>query len=98
MNPRKKFPPNRGRRQVKDITIESYSDESLQSASLLQPENFKKDNKLTKSNLTNDISSTTKDEKTKNNVVDLRLEPITFVSGNPFVEITKGILHLYKEE
>ncbi|XKL64318.1 hypothetical protein PGB90_004404 [Kerria lacca] len=98
MNPRKKFPPNRGRRQVKDITIESYSDESLQSASLLQPENFKKDNKLTKSNLTNDISSTTKDEKTKNNVVDLRLEPITFVSGNPFVEITKGILHLYKED
>ncbi|XP_059478624.1 BRCA1-associated protein-like [Neocloeon triangulifer] len=24
-------------------------------------------------------------------------EPVAFVSGNPFVEVTKGILHLYKE-
>jgi hypothetical protein len=25
-------------------------------------------------------------------------EQINFTSGNPFVEVTKGILHLYKEE
>lgn len=25
-------------------------------------------------------------------------EQINFISGNPFVEVTKGILHLYKEE
>jgi len=26
------------------------------------------------------------------------LENVPFVSGNPFVEVTKGILHLYKEK
>jgi hypothetical protein len=25
-------------------------------------------------------------------------EQINFISGNPFVEVTKGVLHLYKEE
>jgi hypothetical protein len=25
-------------------------------------------------------------------------DQINFISGNPFVEVTKGILHLYKEE
>lgn len=23
---------------------------------------------------------------------------VTFLSGNPFVEVTKGVLHLYKEK
>jgi hypothetical protein len=25
-------------------------------------------------------------------------EQMNFISGNPFVEVTKGILHLYKEK
>lgn len=36
------------------------------------------------------LTSTTKDFENKNE--------IGFFSGNPFVEITKGVLHLYKEE
>lgn len=88
----------RGRRQVKDVTIETYTstEGSSGAVSLLKPETSKKE-KSKKSKDAKNIN-TEKDETTKNNVIDLRLEPISFLSGNPFVEVTKGILHLYKEE
>jgi len=31
-------------------------------------------------------------------IVDGDVKKITYLSGNPFVEITKGVLHLYKEK
>jgi len=86
-----KSPPNRGRRQVKDITIETYtSQDRTDDASLLKSGCGKQVD-------VGDCNKKQPDEK-KNNVVDLRLEPITFLSGNPLIEVTKGILHLYKEE
>lgn len=102
MSSQSKYRSIRGRRQVKDVTIETYSstESSSATASLLKAETSKKEKpskKSTEEKLTSGCS-VDKDEKTKSNVVDLRLEPITFVSGNPFVEVTKGILHLYKEE
>lgn len=91
MSLQKKSPSNRGRRQMKDITIETYtSQERTEDASLLKSGCVKQVDG-------SDATKKSTDEK-KNNVVDLRLEPITFLSGNPFVEVTKGILHLYKEE
>lgn len=100
MSSQKKLPSNRGRRQVKEITIETYpSTENAESASLLKPEGSKKNSKCKKAgNASKTAVATQPDEMTKSNVVDLRLEPITFVSDNKFVEFTKGILHLYKEE
>ena len=101
MSSQNKFRTMRGRRQVNDVTIETYTslDITSNSVSILQAETSKKDK--SKKNSEEDVKNTLiveKDEKTKSNVVDLRLEPITFMSGNPFVEVTKGILHLYKEE
>ncbi len=98
MSSRCQFTSNRGRRQVKNITIETYGGtENSESSSLLKNDS-KDGNKYKKSSSSADITSAKNDEKGKNNVVDLRLEPITFISGNPFVEVTKGILHLYKDE
>lgn len=91
-----KLPSNRGRRQVKEVTIETFTNsENTESASLLKPDSSKK---YKKSGPSKDQNASKKDEKTRSNVVDLRLEPIRFFSGNPYVEVTKGILHLYKEE
>lgn len=100
MSSQNKFRTMRGRRQVKDVTIETYnsSDNTSSAVSLLQSETSKKDKSKKSSKEMKNTPSIEKDEKTKSNVVDLRLEPITFMSGNPFVELTKGILHLYKEE
>ncbi|XP_065207884.1 BRCA1-associated protein [Planococcus citri] len=100
MSSKNKFRTMRGRRQVKDVTIETFtsSDNTSSSVSLLQPETSKKEKSKKISKEVKKTPSVEKDEKTKSNVVDLRLEPITFVSGNAFVEVTKGILHLYKED
>lgn len=100
MSSQKKSLPNRGCRQVKDISIETYtSSENNANASLLNQVISKKSSKSKKAeNISKVAVNIQSNEKTKNNVVDLRMEPITFVSGNPFVEVTKGILHLYKEE
>lgn len=100
MSAQKKLLSNRGCRQVKDISIETYtSPENNANTSLLNPEVSKKSSKSKKAeNISKVAVNIQSNEKTKNNVVDLRMEPITFVSGNPFVEVTKGILHLYKEE
>lgn len=97
---RGKLPSNRGRRQVKDISIDTYSNpENTESASLLTTDSLKKPKKVgPKSGPSKDENVPKKDEKTRSNVVDLRLEPITFVSGNHMMEVTRGILHLYKEE
>lgn len=100
MTSRGKFPSNRGQRQVKDISIDTYSSpENTESAALLKTDSLKKPKKAAaKSGPSKDQNVSKKDEKTRSNVVDLRLEPITFVSGNHRMEVTKGILHLYKEE
>lgn len=100
MSSQKKSLPNRGCRQVKDISIETYtSSENNANASLLNQVISKKSSKSKKAeNISKVAVNIQSNEKTKNNVVDLRMEPITFVSGNPFVEVTKGILHLYKED
>nr|CAD7575745.1 unnamed protein product [Timema californicum] len=86
----------RGRRDMRDITIETYSNnsEGRQSPGLLHiPENDLLPTQTVKEPKPRSSSSCEPDcdsnaiSKTK----------IAFVSGNPFVEITKGILHLFKE-
>nr|CAD7416961.1 unnamed protein product [Timema poppensis] len=86
----------RGRRDMRDITIETYSNnsEGRQSPGLLHiPENDLPPTQTVKEPKPRSSSSCEPDcdsnaiSKTK----------IAFVSGNPFVEITKGILHLFKE-
>lgn len=93
-----RFLPSRGRRQVKDVSIETYTNKNSEPEPLLKKaQTTTKKEKCDKSSSSKEYNVVEKDEK-KNNIVDLREEPISFVSGNPYVEITKGVLHLYKAE
>lgn len=77
---------SRARREVREYTVETYSNVSEGSIpGPLVSESYR---------------SKDSDESAKGlppNDVGLSSELVNFVSGNPFVEITKGILHLYKE-
>ena len=74
----------RGRRGMRDITVETYtlSTESKESTPLEGAEQSKESTPAT-------VASTSSSEAPDGS--------IKFVSGNPFVEVTKGLLHMYKE-
>ncbi|XP_049768273.1 BRCA1-associated protein isoform X1 [Schistocerca cancellata] len=85
----------RGRREMRNLTIETYSNdgesrprglipgsESRESTPLCLPEE--------------DSKSRRSCDSESESAYKIRSQ-IPFVSGNPFVEVTKGILHLYKE-
>lgn len=75
---------NRGQRKIRDISVETFPSrlENARDDWGLLP-------KCSRENTPgSDKSKESGEEKTE----------IGFFSGNPFVEITKGILHLYKEE
>lgn len=94
----------RGRREPRNITIETYPNVSEGSVSLLSslPIRSNKSNSVSKSNSEdlsysiNVVSSNGTGEGTQSTFCPT--EPINFFSGNRFVEVTQGILHLYKEE
>lgn len=75
---------NRGQRKVRDISVETFPSrlECSRDDWGLLP-------KCSRENTP--ASDKTKEYSEEKN-------EIGFFSGNPFVEITKGILHLYKEE
>jgi BRCA1-associated protein len=97
----------RGRRKSRELTVETYGrvDGTAPVESLING-NSKKIDFLKKPNSqTNSKGSTSKGLKKKqknkrNNVenVSNAAEQINFISGNPFVEVTKGVLHVYKEK
>uniref|UniRef100_T1J2K9 BRCA1-associated protein n=1 Tax=Strigamia maritima TaxID=126957 RepID=T1J2K9_STRMM len=75
---------HRGRRHLHDITIETFT--------------------RTDPNSANSAASSRPSSKEASPVADVKNEKkqkfvnqVNFFSGNPFVEVTKGILHLYKE-
>ncbi|XP_008548344.1 BRCA1-associated protein [Microplitis demolitor] len=94
----------RGRREPRNITIETYPNVSEGSVSLLSslPIRSNKSNSVSKSNSEdlsysiNVVSSNGTGEGTQSTFCPT--EPINFFSGNRFVEVTQGILHLYKED
>ncbi|XP_057339840.1 BRCA1-associated protein [Microplitis mediator] len=95
----------RGRREPRNITIETYPNVSEGSVSLLSslPIRSNKSNSISKSNSEdlpypiNVVSSNGTAEGTQSNYCP-STEQIDFFSGNRFVEVTQGILHLYKED
>ncbi|KAJ9588922.1 hypothetical protein L9F63_017800, partial [Diploptera punctata] len=85
----------RGRREMRDITIETYSREPEDvrprglipgSESAPKPQTSSE----VKPRLLCDTEAIESSYKSR--------DQINFISGNPFVEVTKGILHLYKED
>ncbi|XP_056632592.1 BRCA1-associated protein [Diorhabda sublineata] len=75
---------NRGQRKIRDISVETFPSrlESPRNDWGLLPKYSRE---------VTPISDSTKDPVEKES-------EIGFFSGNPFVEITKGIIHLYKED
>lgn len=93
----------RGRRKSRELTVESYGrvDSTTPVVPLIN-ENSKKNEFLKKPN-TKALNSKGSKKKNKNKRnhnenVSAAAEQINFISGNPFVEVTKGILHVYKEK
>ncbi|XP_046386167.1 BRCA1-associated protein [Ischnura elegans] len=112
----------RGRREMQEITIETYENKSqdpiendeTEKDSNVHGIDIKNDN--SKKSTTGDTSDSSvfpikscekgSDSETISEACDQRSaeiskqrlpETLGFISGNPFVEITKGVLHLYKE-
>lgn len=92
----------RGRRKSRELTVETYG--RVDGAASVEPliDNSKSIEFLKKPS-TKGLSSKGLKKKNKNkqnNKVNISngVEQINFISGNPFVEVTKGVLHVYKEK
>ncbi|XP_063989228.1 BRCA1-associated protein [Diachasmimorpha longicaudata] len=89
----------RGRREPRDITVESYASVTEGPVPLLSSQGSSKPhsrpNSEESSSSSNQINAATVEGAPANTS---STDQINFISGNPFVEVTKGILHLYKEE
>lgn len=83
----------RMRRNVREYTVETYASDQSQVQTLFPGSSLKAEAGNSSSGLS--MCSTHEHEDLKAH--DRPYDQIHFVSGNPFVEVTKGILHLYKE-
>lgn len=92
----------RGCREPRDITVETYANITEGPVALLSSSS----SLLSSSSKSYSSSRPNSEEKTLSNVDTIeatssstsQTDQINFISGNPFVEVTKGILHLYKED
>ena len=85
----------RGNRKMSDVTIETYTDFDAGGAGPATSNSSKE----TSPSVDEKSSSVTSSRRSTKDSTPLEgnADTINFVSGNPFVEVTKGILHLYKE-
>lgn len=82
---------SRGRRQMGEVTVKTFTEFEKPKDSVLTEErgsSSSKDNskESTPASIAGSSTSSTSNDHIK------------FISGNPFVEVTKGVLHLYKEK
>lgn len=98
-----------GCREPSDLTIETYSDPSKEKKPiplLSQSQSSRTSSKSQSTSRENSeekyISSSGSTSNMDNTqgatALNVPSEQINFISGNPFVEVTKGILHLFKEK
>jgi len=93
----------RGQRKSRELTVETYG--PIDGTAPVKPlieENSKKIEFLKKSNVKvlNSKGSKKRNKNKRNHDENTSnaAELINFISGNPFVEVTKGVLHVYKEK
>lgn len=94
----------RGRREARDITLENYSCTTERPSPFLSSQGSSKPHLLPRAN-SEETSFTTCTSLPTSEGAEIigatacsQSDQINFISGNPFVEVTKGILHLFKEE
>jgi len=93
----------RGRRKSRELTVETYARvdgkapiESLIDGNLNKIEFLKKP--ILKASNSKGLRKKNRNKRNAEENVLNAAEQINFVSGNPFVEVTKGVLHVYKEK
>lgn len=93
----------RGCREPRDVTVETYTNMTENPSPLLN-QSTSKSHSSSRANSeeisfanTNSVSNTNPAES-PGAAACTSPDQINFISGNPFVEVTKGILHLFKEE
>lgn len=94
----------RGRREPKDINVETYTNSLESTSPLLLSQGRSKSHSSSRANSeetsfanSNHVAISSSGEVTGATACTSP-DQINFFSGNPFVEVTKGILHLFKEE
>lgn len=92
----------RGCRESRDINVETYTNVTENTFPLLSSQSTSKSHSSSRSNSeeTTFGNSNHAAGPGEINCATSSTSPdqISFISGNPFVEVTKGILHLFKEE
>lgn len=95
----------RGCREPRDITVESYASVTEGPTPLLSTsQGSSKSHSTSRTNSeessvgTQTVSTNCNSGESGQAAALLPANQIAFISGNPFVEVTKGILHLFKEE
>ncbi|XP_015603552.1 BRCA1-associated protein isoform X2 [Cephus cinctus] len=95
----------RGCREPRDITVESYANVTEGPTPLLSSQGPSKSHSNSRANSEESsysqmtiTSSSTSAAETDGAAARTSPDQINFFSGSPFVEITKGILHLFKED
>lgn len=93
----------RGRRKSRELTVETYgrTDGTAPVESLIDG-NPKKLEFLKKPNIkilsSKGLKKKNRKQRNHEESTSKAAEQINFISGNPFVEVTKGVLHVYKEK
>lgn len=85
---------------MSDVTIETYTDFETVTNSSSAANVTNSSSKETSPSVENSSVSSSRRSTKDSTPMDgtgITANTISFVSGNPFVEVTKGILHLYKE-
>lgn len=88
----------RGRRKSRELKVETYG--RVDGTAHVEPLIDGNLNKIEFLNKSNSKGSKKKYKNKRNNggITLNAVEQINFISGNPFVEATKGVLHIYKEK
>jgi len=93
----------RGQRKSRELTVETYG--RVDGTAPVEPlieENSKKIEFLKKPNVkvlnSKGSKKRNKNKQSHGENLSNAAEQINFISGNPFVEVTKGVLHVYKEK
>ncbi|XP_033218355.1 BRCA1-associated protein [Belonocnema kinseyi] len=87
----------RGCREPRNITIENYSSAEEGPTPLL-PQSLNKSHSTSRLSPEDAVSSISQNPAPEGAASCNVPDQISFFSGNPFVEVTKGILHLFKED
>ncbi|XP_012535394.1 BRCA1-associated protein isoform X2 [Monomorium pharaonis] len=94
----------RGCREPRDINVETYTNVAETTSLLLSSQSTSKSHSFSRTNSeetlfanSNHVANSGPKEIT-GAAACTSPDQINFISGNPFVEVTKGILHLFKED